>query len=367
MQGRAARGWAEIAGSSGDWRKHGRGNAALLREQRNEARIRLVRRKTANGAARNAAAQLDRCKNFLHAGDRRARQRFAVKLHLKGAILRIADLDGGSVLARATKNKFAEKIAFICAVGVSATEQECACAVAEEAAEFAGHAARSERSAVNIRSDNQDSLGLSSSDQRLRDGKGVEQSEAGASDVERAAILAGQQSRMKLRRKRGIIVMRFAGDDDPIQFLRSARTSAQRLFRGPCPERKFVFAVRSIGERFDASAVTKLADRHPEGAINVLGCNDTRTYSGRRGRDDGQSSGMSEAGTPVRKLVRAGSGMCIAQRAQQSGKACGVLIQVRTEIRRAACCLNGSKKTDPAHGIKDAGRDKIHVITGDWN
>jgi hypothetical protein len=56
MQCRAARGRAEIAGNSGDCRKSAEGNAALLGEQGNEARVRLVRRKTADGTARDAAA-----------------------------------------------------------------------------------------------------------------------------------------------------------------------------------------------------------------------------------------------------------------------------------------------------------------------
>src|SRR5713226_6884867 len=120
MQGRAARGRAEIAGSFGDGRKSAGRNAALLREQSHEARIWLVRCKTADGAARDATAHLDRGKNFFHAGNRPTRKGFAVELHVETAVFRIADLDGGSVLARATKNKFTEKIASVCTDGASA-------------------------------------------------------------------------------------------------------------------------------------------------------------------------------------------------------------------------------------------------------
>src|ERR1700674_1085222 len=112
MQGRAARGRAEIAGNLGDRRKSAGGNAALLGEQGHEARVRLVRRKTADGAARDAAAQLDGCKNFFHAGNRRAREGFAVELHGEAATLCIADLDGGSVLPRAAEKEITEAIAF---------------------------------------------------------------------------------------------------------------------------------------------------------------------------------------------------------------------------------------------------------------
>src|SRR5260370_40430957 len=67
MQSRAARGRAEVAGVSGNRRKSVRGNSALLREQSHKARIRLVRRKTADGTSREPAAEFNSSNHFVHA------------------------------------------------------------------------------------------------------------------------------------------------------------------------------------------------------------------------------------------------------------------------------------------------------------
>ena len=236
MQGCAARGRAEIAGNLGDRRKSGGGNAGLLGEQGHEARVRLVRRKTPDGAARDAAAQLDGCENFFHAGDRRARKGFAVELHGEAAIPRITDLDGGSVLACAAEEEFTEAIAFVGIVTSCASKDESTGAVAKQTSKFAGDAAGNECSAVDIGGDDGDAPSLSRSDQRLCEHQCVEQTEAGATDIQGATIFTDQQSRMKLRRKRRVIVMCFAGGDDPIELLRSACSCAQRFLCGFCGE-----------------------------------------------------------------------------------------------------------------------------------
>src|SRR5258708_8491940 len=111
MLGRGVGGGAEIAGNSGDCRKSAEGNAALLGEQGNEARVRLVRRKTADGAARDAAAQLNGGNNFFQAGDRRAGKCFAVELHGETALPPIADLDSGHVLAPPAEEEITAAIA----------------------------------------------------------------------------------------------------------------------------------------------------------------------------------------------------------------------------------------------------------------
>ncbi len=64
-------------------------------------------------------------------------------------------------------------------------------------------------------------------------------------------------------------------------------------------------------------------------------------------------------------LGRGRNGGGIAQCGQQNREARRPLIQIGTEISGAASGFDGSKKTDPAHGIKDAGLDEIHVIAGD--
>src|SRR5260370_36439374 len=108
----AAGGGAGVAGSSAAGRKSAEGNAALLGEQGKEGGVRLLVRKPADGTARDAAAQLNGGNNFFHAGDRRARKGFTIELHGETAILRIADVDSGSVLARTAEEEFTEAIAF---------------------------------------------------------------------------------------------------------------------------------------------------------------------------------------------------------------------------------------------------------------
>src|SRR5437660_7412688 len=131
MQCCAADGWAQIPGNPRDRRKSARGNSALLSEQSNKAGIRLVRGKPSDGAARDAAAQLNGSKDLFHARDRRARKCFSVELHFEGAVLRIADLDGRGVLARTAKEKFTKPIGFTGIVVSGAPENKSAGAVAE--------------------------------------------------------------------------------------------------------------------------------------------------------------------------------------------------------------------------------------------
>src|SRR5712692_2943688 len=136
MQSRAARGRAEIAKNLGDRRKLAGGNAALLREEGNETRVRLVRRKPGGGGARDATAQLDRGENFFHARDCRAGQGFTIELHVEAAILGIAHPDSSRVLPGAAENKFSEKIAAGGSERICAAKQECARAVTEQTTKF---------------------------------------------------------------------------------------------------------------------------------------------------------------------------------------------------------------------------------------
>src|SRR3981189_2339826 len=144
--------------------------------------------------------------------------------------------DGGRVVACAAKKKIA-KTEVIALPADGPAKEESAGAVAEESAEFALHAVRRERAAVNVGGYHGDGLRLPRCEERLRDSKGIEQAETGAADIERTAIFADEQPGMELGRERWIIVVRFAGGDDPIELLRSAGSSAQRLLRGPRAER----------------------------------------------------------------------------------------------------------------------------------
>src|SRR6266571_5079684 len=108
------------------------------------------------------------------------------------------------------------------AAGAEAKD-ESAGTVAKEAAEFAGDAAGSESAAVDIGGDDSNNSRLTRTDQRLRDCERIEQTEAGAANVKRGAILAREQTGMKLRGERRVIVMRFAGGNDPVELMRAAR------------------------------------------------------------------------------------------------------------------------------------------------
>src|SRR5258708_88933 len=66
-------------------------------------------------------------------------------------------------------------------------------------------------------------------------------------------------------------------------------------------------------------------------------------------------------------LGRSGNGRGIAQCGQQNREARRPFIQMGTEVSGATGRLDSAKKTDPAHGIKDAGVNKIHVIARERN
>src|SRR5260370_3122068 len=90
---------------------------------------------------------------------------------------------------------------------------------------------------------------------------------------------------MKLRRQRWVIMMRFAGGDDPVELLRSTGGGMQRFLGGPCAERNFVFAIGRMGQRFDSGTATKFAGGHAESAVDFLPEHAART-SYRARRDD---------------------------------------------------------------------------------
>lgn len=157
-----------------------------------------MRCKPADGAARDPAAQLHRCNHFFHTRDRRPRKGFTVELHAQAAILRLADLDGGGVLARTAEEKFTKAVAFAGIVISGASQDKSTGPVAKQATKLAGDSAGSERSTVDVGGDNRYGLRLPRTDQRLRDGQGIEQTEAGAANIQRTTILAHEQSGMKL-------------------------------------------------------------------------------------------------------------------------------------------------------------------------
>src|SRR5260370_16476787 len=109
---------------------------------------------------------------------------------------RIADLDGSRVLPRATEEEFTKAIAFAGIVASGASKDKSTGAVSKQSTKFARHAAGSEYSAVDVGGDDSDGLRLSRSNQRLPDGEGIEQAEAGAAHVHCAAHFSSQQTRI---------------------------------------------------------------------------------------------------------------------------------------------------------------------------
>jgi len=87
-----------------------------------------------------------------------------------------------------------------------------------------------------------------------RDGEGIEQTEAGAANIQCATILRARAIGSEVGLRARIIVMRFAGGDDPIQRLRFAARHAQGFQRGGRGKRQLALAFGNVGERFDACA-----------------------------------------------------------------------------------------------------------------
>ena len=229
MQRRPTHGRAKVAGCLGDRRKHFQRDSTLFCKQCDQPWIWLVRGKSANGSAWNSTSHLDSADCFFHPRDRRARKRLAVELHVESAVFCIVHLDGRGVLPRTAKEEFSKQIPSLRSAVSVAVKNESAGAVAKQPAKFARNSSGSKSAAVDIRGHNGNSLRLSRTNQRLRDCKRIEQTQASAADIQRPAILAREQSRMKLRRERRIIMMRFAGGNDPIKLLRGTIRRTQRF------------------------------------------------------------------------------------------------------------------------------------------
>jgi hypothetical protein len=116
----------------------------------------------------------------------------------------------------------------------------------------------------------------------LSDGQPVQQTEASAAYVERATGFANEKLGVELRRQRRITAMRFAGGDDPIEFLSATTCRVERLLCGSRSESEFIFVSGGVGERLDSGAKAEFAGRHTEGAVDFLGGNYARAdYRGR--------------------------------------------------------------------------------------
>ena len=70
--------------------------------------------------------------------------------------------------------------------------------------------------------------------------------------------------------------MRFAGGNNPVEFLRSVRCVSKHLLRGFRAQRQFVLALCRVRERLDARALAQLANGHTKRMVHFLGRHDAR-------------------------------------------------------------------------------------------
>jgi hypothetical protein len=131
-----------------------------------------------------------------------------------------------------------------------------------------------------------DGARLTRNDQRLGHGKGIQQTEARAAHVKGTAALASAKFCVKLRGQRGIRMVRFAGGDNPIEFVRGTPGTRKRVLRGSRAQREFGLAFGGVRQRFDAGTFAKLADGHAEGAIYFFRRGRPRTEERRGTRDE---------------------------------------------------------------------------------
>ena len=148
--------------------------------------------------------------------------------------------------------------------------------------EFACHAARSQRAAVNIGGSHQDLPGTTGKKKRLSNGKRLQQRKASAADVESVAVLAQGKTAMENRGKRRISVVRLAGRHDPIDVLRLGMRIVQGFAACHFAERAFIFVFGGVSEGMDTGAGLQLPRWHAEGFVDFFGRNDTGAKSAGR-------------------------------------------------------------------------------------
>ena len=300
MERGAAGRTSEIAGGARDVRKKRWRDSALLGHERDQPRIGLMRGKSANTCSRDTAAFFERSNDLVHARDGYAGKCFAIELQCEPAIEIIAYRNRIGVFSGAAEHKFAERIVSRF-VAVRSPHEKGARAVAKQAPEFAGYAAWSERAAMHIGGNDERLLRASGSEYGLRDRQSVQQSEAGASDIERAAIFAHLQCGMQLRGQRRIVVVCFTAGDDPVNFVSVRSRVLQSFLRCGCAERKLILAGCHVGQTFNSGAAAKFSNRHAERAIHIF-----------RG-DGARTQGMARAADACRRNHRGGDRLFVGE------------------------------------------------------
>src|SRR5580704_7924504 len=198
--------------------------------------------------AGDAAAEFHVQDDLFHARNGRAGQGFAFKVHVEVSVQGVRHANRSRVLAGTAEEKFSQRIGLLWGGAILCAQEERAGTIAEQAAEFSGYAAGLENAAVNIGGDDGDDAGLPRSDEALGYGKSIEQTEAGAADIQRAAGFASEELGMKLRRQRRITAMRLARGNDPVEFLSAANNGVERLPGGKRTKRDFILVFGRISK-----------------------------------------------------------------------------------------------------------------------
>jgi hypothetical protein len=273
VESHSTSGRAQIPERTGDDGKFVLGQPALLCKERNKTRIGLMGCQTLQGGPGNTTAEFDLLDHFFQPRNGRARERFAIEMHVEVPVRRIRYANRSRVLPRTAEEKFPEGISYLRGGVVFCSQEKRAGGIAKQAAEFARYQARPESAAMNVRSDDGDGAGLSRGDESLGDSEPVYEAEARAADIQRAAVFASEELGVELRSQGRKAAMRFAGGDNPIELLSAASRCVKRFLRRARAKCQFIFVVSGIRKRFDPGAKAKFSGLHAKGPIDFLGRN----------------------------------------------------------------------------------------------
>jgi hypothetical protein len=193
-------GRSQIPERTGDNGKFVLRQPALLCKEGNKARIGLMGCQTLQGGPSDTAAEFDVLDHLFQSRDGRARERFAIEMHVEVPVRRIRYANRSRVLPRTAEEKFPEGISLLRRGTVFRSQEKRAGAIAKKPAKFARHESRPERAAMNVGSDDGDGAGLSRGNESLGDSKPVYKAEARAADIQRAARFASEELGVELRR-----------------------------------------------------------------------------------------------------------------------------------------------------------------------
>ena len=127
-----------------------------------------------DGAPQEAATEFDVQDHFLHPGDGRPGESFAIKMYIKGPVRGARHTNCSRVLPCTAEEKPSEGVGVWRSGTVLCAQEKCARAVTEQATEFSRDAARFEEAAVDVGGDDSYGASLSGDDEPLGDGQSVQ-------------------------------------------------------------------------------------------------------------------------------------------------------------------------------------------------